>query len=235
MKLKLINIFNILFVVILFVYTRYVLQIVFYNLRHNESYLDVRNNLILNFILLSLILLITISLIFYNILTHTVKKQQNKYCLDGQTKFYNKNKMWQDLEELSNKRIEFSLIYADIDNLKKINDTYGHMAGDILIEHFTKNVLMISEKAKCYRFGGDEFIIIIKNNEIDLQKYVEELEKISKNEFVIIDDCTSEPITIYPEFSIGTADTNTDGRDGKQLVDFADKRMYFKKKSKKQA
>ena len=75
----------------------------------------------------------------------------------------------------------------DIDNFKRINDTYGHKIGDLLLNKFSKIVFeSITLKDKVYRIGGDEFAVIGLNNS---QNHVKQLAKtISKqiNESAIV-------------------------------------------------
>ncbi len=56
------------------------------------------------------------------------------------------------------------LLLLDIDNIKQINDTHGHIAGDDTIKHFAqilKNIF--SENKNIFRLGGDEFAIIVSS------------------------------------------------------------------------
>ena len=55
------------------------------------------------------------------------------------------------------------LVFLDVDNLKKINDTYGHKAGDRVLRMMGDTLTTHSENGICCRLGGDEFLIFIKN------------------------------------------------------------------------
>jgi diguanylate cyclase (GGDEF)-like protein len=56
----------------------------------------------------------------------------------------------------------FALIVCDIDNFKFFNDSYGHAAGDSVIKAVAKAILETTgDNDKCYRIGGDEFIIVV--------------------------------------------------------------------------
>lgn len=69
------------------------------------------------------------------------------------------------------------LIFIDINYLKKTNDHYGHSAGDELIiamSRCLKNAFR--EIGTCFRIGGDEFCVIIKNPSIGIEEYYEKLE-----------------------------------------------------------
>jgi diguanylate cyclase (GGDEF)-like protein len=81
--------------------------------------------------------------------------------------------MLKDLETIldfgKDKNLDLSLIIFDLDDFKHINDTYGHIAGDktlIYVAKVLKNSLR--NEVKAYRFGGEEFVIVL--NRIDIQE-----------------------------------------------------------------
>ena len=52
----------------------------------------------------------------------------------------------------------------DLDHFKQINDTYGHKVGDLVLIQFAQALKMsIRDSDSCFRFGGDEFAIIVEN------------------------------------------------------------------------
>lgn len=100
---------------------------------------------------------------FYYFL-RTIKYNQELYNLgniDGLTNAFNRNKYNNDLKQIYSVRVvNKAVIFFDIDNLKGINDTLGHIAGDKLIVN-TANVLVSSfPNYNLYRIGGDEFVLI---------------------------------------------------------------------------
>lgn len=119
------------------------------------------------------------------------------------------------------------IIICDLDNLKTINDSFGHKAGDALIKsaanilskHITKNMFIA-------RIGGDEFAIVINNtNYCEVKKLCRDI-RIAIDEHNLINDCTVE-ISIgyaFNEKSIGQVD---------QLIKIADRRMYIEKSKHK--
>jgi len=102
-------------------------------------------------------------------LTSQVKSLEEKTNLDALTKVFNRRALSSYLESVcSNKKPPFNLhlLVLDIDDFKKINDTYGHIAGDkVLI--FMANTLKktLRDGDKIFRYGGEEFVIIL--NRID--------------------------------------------------------------------
>ena len=80
-----------------------------------------------------------------------------------------------------------SLIICDIDFFKKVNDTYGHNAGDAVLIHVAK--ILSSEIASVYRWGGEEFIIVLENAKIsDAQVAAEKIRLAVMNSVCRFDD-----------------------------------------------
>jgi len=78
--------------------------------------------------------------------------------------------------------IKIGGIMVDIDHFKRVNDTYGHMQGDIVLKKVAEVILKTVRKSDIpIRFGGEEFIIFTIGSDIDLVKLAERLrEEISK-------------------------------------------------------
>lgn len=70
-----------------------------------------------------------------------------------------------------------SMFMGDIDKFKRINDTYGHNAGDDVLSHVASVIAKAcTEKDECYRWGGEEFIMLME--ETTLAECIERTEKI---------------------------------------------------------
>lgn len=124
----------------------------------------------------------------------------------------------------------FSLAIIDINNLKIVNDTFGHQAGDSILKFFsqqTKNIL--KENHYLSRTGGDEFTIIFDQSEIDETcLIINQMKTFFKSHPVEINDTS---ITI--EFGAGIAHYPLDGDIPNVLLNIADKRMYIDKNKQK--
>lgn len=100
-----------------------------------------------------------------------VRDLETKTSLDPLTKTYNRNALQEHLNAILSKQIDDNSIYAlmiDIDNFKQINDRLGHIAGDKVLMFIAKLLKKaLRDGDKVYRFGGEEFLIIL--NRTDLQ------------------------------------------------------------------
>jgi PAS domain S-box/diguanylate cyclase (GGDEF) domain len=116
------------------------------------------------------------------------------------------------------------VMVLDIDNLKYVNDTFGHLIGDELIKKSSKILSEIVEGNDFVaRTGGDEFTILIFNaTTIKLNKYIEKILVIEEEDKSFI------PVRL----SVG-ADISERFDDLKNAIDKADKNMYIQKKNRK--
>lgn len=90
-------------------------------------------------------------------------------------------------EQIKLKQPEFAVAVFDINNLKMVNDTYGHDFGDIIIMNACRLICQVFRRSPVYRIGGDEFVSILENsdyiNYLGLMKQLEkEIEEYNKNQ-----------------------------------------------------
>lgn len=68
---------------------------------------------------------------------------------------------------------EFTLIYIDLDNFKKVNDSFGHLKGDLLLQNFSN---LVVENIRSYdifaRAGGDEFLILLPETDFEVSNRI---------------------------------------------------------------
>ena len=123
-----------------------------------------------------------------------------------------------------------ALIIIDIDNFKFINDSYGHICGDIFLEKFSKDLKKIfdSDDILC-RFSGDEFVVFISciNCVVDVKEILKDIMSILKKPYIINNN------SIYSTASIGVAFFPDNGEDFDGLLKSADSAMYFAKSNGK--
>ncbi len=126
----------------------------------------------------------------------------------------------------------FSLAVLDIDDFKRINDRFGHQAGDKVIQETASLMNSIIRKPDTLaRYGGDEFVIIY--SECDLAKAERALSRLRDvvQESQMVIPQTNE--TICVSLSMGVAAYTPKITDPKELFDLADRNMYEDKLTKK--
>ena len=116
----------------------------------------------------------------------------------------------------------FSLILLDLDNLRDVNNAYGHARTDDVIAEFTKRVMdNLCSTALLFRIGGDEFVLILQDvDEMRVSMWV----KFLLGEITTTPFFGQPPVTL--SFSAGISYFPADGDTFEKLLDLADKRLY---------
>lgn len=121
----------------------------------------------------------------------------------------------------------YDLALCDVDYFKKVNDTYGHSAGDLLLKELISFIqACIGEEGLFARYGGEEFIILIKKTSSEeirqkletMRKKVEEFPFIYKNHILHI------------TLTIGVSCYKKNKDNILEKIEQADKAMYYGKK-----
>ena len=106
-----------------------------------------------------------------------IAQAQTMANIDALTGIKNRH-AYSEAEEFMNRQIEeqhqqpFSVTILDVNNLKKVNDLYGHQAGDLRIRDACKIICDIFKHSPVFRLGGDEFVVISQGNDF---RCIEEL------------------------------------------------------------
>ncbi|MBQ8476620.1 sensor domain-containing diguanylate cyclase [bacterium] len=150
---------------------------------------------------------------------------------DGMTKLYIYRHFYTLLENeirrCSRYKRNMSLIMMDIDNFKKINDTYGHLTGDTILKTLAVTLQETVRKIDIpARYGGEEFVVILP--ETDKEDACTIAERIRKNISKIVVR-VNETQTLSPTVSIGVAQYTTDAQEAKELINCADTALYHSK------
>ncbi|WMJ83982.1 GGDEF domain-containing protein [Oscillospiraceae bacterium LTW-04] len=142
---------------------------------------------------------------------------------DGMTGLYNKASYLRDVEQIGFLNQSFGIIVCDVNNLKYINDSVGHVAGDKIIR-ITARILKFAENdsTRCYRIGGDEFVILqTPCNAETIEKVAVDVEKRVKKY------CDNK-LSVAVGWAAGKPED-----DFQTVFKFADKQMYKNKEDKK--
>jgi diguanylate cyclase (GGDEF)-like protein len=161
----------------------------------------------------------------------TYDKLQEEANTDGLTKCYNKTFFNNQLElEIKKCKVTgkpLTLIIFDLDHFKKLNDNYGHDAGDFVLKEKAKIIRENGIRQGDYfaRYGGEEFCILLPNTNLKQGfEIAERLRKlIEKHEFIY--DGKRLPVTA----SIGVADYRMGVNTGTDLFKRADSSVYKSK------
>ena len=154
---------------------------------------------------------------------------------DGLTKLYI-HRHFYFLLESEIKRVQrynhvLSLVIMDIDNFKHVNDTYGHLVGDMVLKEIASTIQKTVRHVDIpARYGGEEFTIILpETTALNAVTIAERLrQKISEIQ-VRVDENT----VISPTVSIGIAEFPNAAEGIKELIDCADKALYVSKENGK--
>ncbi|GAV21723.1 diguanylate cyclase [Carboxydothermus pertinax] len=165
------------------------------------------------------------------------KKAERLAKYDFLTGIYNRRSFFErvKIEMARSKRYQekVAIIITDIDNFKKINDTYGHKAGDEVLKDFAKILRrMCREYDFVARFGGEEFVLFLNNvEEENAVKIAERIRnKIEKHSFYL----SEKNIEIKLTASFGVAYLKSeDEYNVDEVLQRADKALYLAKKSGK--
>ena len=117
---------------------------------------------------------------------------------------------------------EVSLCLVDVDEFKGCNDRYGHPLGDQILVELSRLFVEGRDDVAAFRFGGDEFALLLEENEEDAYRFVEDLhERIAQTEFP-----HGQPVTI----TVGIASFPGYASSPDELQQVADGALYWAKR-----
>ena len=157
----------------------------------------------------------------------TFESMLEQSTLDGLTGLFNRgyfeNQLHKELNRAKRYDQTFSIVLVDLDDFKKINDTYGHVIGDKVLQEFAsllKNRLRVEDIAA--RYGGEEFIMLLPQTDIDGAKgFTERLLDATRG--------YGYGQGVKVTFSGGIANFPHHAYTGKELEVIADKGLYASK------
>ena len=149
---------------------------------------------------------------------------------DELTQLYNRRALEEllpkELARSSRHRQPLSVLLLDIDHFKKVNDTYGHQAGDRVLRTTGKLLILQTRKDDLsFRYGGEEFLVLLPNTDVDNAVIVaEKLREAIKRARMLptnVESCTA---------SFGVTQFNGDD-DWESVIERADQALYNAKKN----
>ncbi|MBQ6780967.1 MAG: diguanylate cyclase [Treponema sp.] len=165
----------------------------------------------------------------------TLRKLPNYLYRDSLTGVRNVSAYKRTVEELQRRMngkemFEYAVVVMDINNLKVINDKYGHEAGNDLITTSTSLICDVFKHSPVFRIGGDEFVAILEHGAYEERDSLVEQFKARLKRIAVFVEKLSLPVTV----AIGLAvyDANTD-KTYEEIFNRADEAMYENKKATK--
>lgn len=141
-----------------------------------------RNELILRIFIVTLLC----TVVFVVVTVFIAKRIIKIAYIDSLTGTFNRTAYLDAVEKVNdsikNTDSVFSVMVFDINNLKKVNDTYGHEIGDKLIKNAAKILFKIFDKIPIYRIGGDEFAVVLDDTS---EEYKEAIAKMLDSQIYI--------------------------------------------------
>lgn len=153
--------------------------------------------------------------------------------LHGQVSFFQKESTTDPLTGLTNRRTmdrylkkwtenkqPYALLIIDLDHFKSVNDTYGHAMGDEVLKYLAEKMMQFARPEDiCCRFGGEEFMMLLPNTNVE--QIYEMAEALRQNLMENSSPC-GKPITM----SGGIAGYPINGAYPAQIIEAADKSLY---------
>lgn len=162
---------------------------------------------------------------------HNAMENINRYkeafdnsVTDYLTKIPNRLGLYNRLESLRKfYKEDFYVVIADIDNFKVINDTFGHVYGDKVLQDFANKFACIFQIENVARIGGEEFIAIVLSDKKTAIFEIERLMNEVRNTVVKFEDCQTN-YTISIGAALGTPNDNFE-----KTIQRADEQLYESK------
>ena len=160
-----------------------------------------------------------------------LQENRTKLLYDALTGVYSRmaydERIQQELARWTRYETPFSYVILDIDHFKRINDTYGHNAGDKALKLVAQLMTTyVRQSDYVFRIGGEEFVLLLTSTAQDnARKLVEKMRAgIAASSFHF----KGEPVTLT--LSAGITETRG-GDDGESIYERADKALYKAKNS----
>ncbi len=151
---------------------------------------------------------------------------------DALTRLFNRRllleRVEQEIDIAGRSRGTFSILFLDVDQLKHVNDTYGHLAGDALLREVA-NALTDAVRGEdlVARYGGDEFVVLLPKTQATAAVVVAQRirDGIARHRFM-----AGQQLLAIPGVSLGIATFPDHGKTAEELLATADATLYAQKR-----
>ncbi len=149
----------------------------------------------------AVLLYIFIQNMFRHIMMETINIEKDISSHDALTKVLSRISYNNKVKEFDKKihedasTVKFAICECDLNNLKIINDTFGHDSGDTYIINCCKTICDLFKHSPVYRIGGDEFVAILQSDDFD------NLEQVQKRIKEITEAEIKKPVSLFEKKS----------------------------------
>jgi diguanylate cyclase (GGDEF)-like protein len=152
--------------------------------------------------------------------------------IDGLTQVYNKRYLLEfidrEMARCSRHGRPLSVVMLDVDHFKKINDSFGHLAGDHVLRELAAAIKSRVRREECFaRYGGEEFVIVLPETGRDNAVFLADKLRALVEEFRFTFEGKAIPVT----FSGGVAEMHADHDSPLAFLNAADARLYEAKRA----
>ena len=149
--------------------------------------------------------------------------------LDPLTKVSNVARFYDEMGLMEAQNETFAVLLVDVDDLKVLNDRYGHQTGSLAIRTVADSLRKVVRTSDCVaRFGGDEFVLILKDADRAGAQVV-----VNRFRSVLAEEKLPGTPGVEVTVSVGVAMFGEDGTNSEELLAFADEAMYEDKRDRK--
>lgn len=162
-----------------------------------------------------------------------ISKMSEEIVRDGLTGAYNRRfieeRLIIDVFNSSSEKQSISIVLADLDFFKEVNDTHGHLAGDLVLKEFVKIANRYIRKNTDWvaRYGGDEFLIVLNNSdEVVAERVAENIRRDLEKTKIKYKDASINVTASFGAYTVHAESLTSD-----QLIGQADRNLYMAKNS----
>ncbi|UJF31537.1 GGDEF domain-containing protein [Paenibacillus hexagrammi] len=110
----------------------------------------------------------------------------NSSITDGLTRLYNRKYFYNRVTQHVQRHLPISVLFSDIDNFKKLNDTQGHQKGDEVLKQVAQILKdEVEEYGIAGRYGGEEMVVMVTDPGIKMDAFAERVRKRIESETIV--------------------------------------------------
>ena len=159
-----------------------------------------------------------------------LKGAEERALRDTLTGLANRRNLEDRIEQRMASGNDFCVVMLDLNHLKQVNDKYGHLAGDSLLQQFAQELRSnMRSSDHVGRWGGDEFLLLMDGGAAGAQAQIERLQKWVFGEYAVRSGKGSGEVKVRADAAVGVAQWRC-SETMKMVIERADAAMYKQKK-----